>query len=47
MKLSNYGCVLIYIYIYIVDIGSFVGYEMPPPPNDLGVDPPDEEMVDA
>ena len=31
-----------YLYIYIVDIGSFDGDEMPTPPNDPGVDPDDD-----
>ena len=39
---------LLCIYIYFVDIGSFVGDEMPLPPNDLGVDlANDQEMEDA
>ena len=34
-------------YIYFVDIGSFVVDEMPPPPNDQGVDAAkDQEMAD-
>ena len=35
-------------YIYIVDIGSFDGDEMPTPPNDPCVDPDDDQdMADA
>ena len=38
MKLPNYCCVL----VYIVDITSFDGEEMPTPAHDLGVDPDDD-----
>ena len=35
-------------YIYFANIGSFDGDEMPPPPNDLGLDPDDDQdMADA
>ena len=34
-------------YIYFLDIGSFVGDEIPPPPNDPGVSLANEEMAYA
>ena len=34
-------------YIYFVDIGSFVGDEIPPPPNDPGVYHVHKEMAEV